>query len=61
MASNLKYTARCLQRKTGGGNAMSTKREILLETHDPEQMEAALFMLINEAEQAQKAMKWVHQ
>jgi hypothetical protein len=40
----------------GGGNAMSTKREILLETGDPEQMEAALFMLINEAEQASKNM-----
>ncbi len=37
------------------------KREVLLETFDPEQMEAALFMLINEAEQTQKAMKWVHQ
>jgi hypothetical protein len=35
-------------------------REVLLETSDPEQMEAALFMLINEAEQTQKAMKWVH-
>lgn len=35
--------------------------EVLLETGDPEQMEAALFMLINEAEQAAKAMKWVHQ
>ena len=45
----------------GGGNAMSTNREILLETFDPEQMEAALFMLINEAEQAAKAMQWVHQ
>ena len=32
------------------------KREVLLETFDPEQMEAALFMLINEAEQAQKAL-----
>ena len=31
------------------------KREVLLETCDPEQMEAALFMLINEAEQTQKA------
>jgi hypothetical protein len=36
-------------------------REVLLETFDPEQMEAALFMLINEAEQAQKAVAWVHQ
>lgn len=44
----------------GGGNAMSTKREILLDTCDPEQMEAALFMLINEAETAAKAMQWVH-
>ena len=36
------------------------KREVLLETFDPEQMEAALFMLINEAEQAQKAVaQWV--
>ena len=35
-------------------------REVLLETGDPEQMEAALFMLINEAEQAQKAVvQWV--
>lgn len=32
------------------------QREVLLETFDPEQMEAALFMLINEAEQAQKAV-----
>jgi len=31
-------------------------REVLLETCDPEQMEAALFMLINEAEQASKAL-----
>jgi len=31
-------------------------REVLLETCDPEQMEAALFMLINEAEQAAKAL-----
>ena len=30
-------------------------REVLLETGDPEQMEAALFMLINEAEVASKA------
>lgn len=36
-------------------------REVLLETSDPEQMEAALFMLINEAEQAAKAVAWVHQ
>ncbi len=43
----------------GSGSTISTKRETLLETHDPEQMEAALFMLINEAEQAQKAAKWV--
>jgi hypothetical protein len=35
------------------------KRETLLDTCDPEQMEAALFMLINEAEQAAKAAKWV--
>jgi hypothetical protein len=35
-------------------------RETVLETFDPEQMEAALFMLINEAEQAAKAMQWVH-
>ena len=32
------------------------KREVLLETSDPEQMEAALFMLISEAEQAVKAL-----
>jgi hypothetical protein len=31
------------------------KRDVLLETTDPKQMEAALFMLINEAEQAVKA------
>jgi hypothetical protein len=31
-------------------------REVLLETSDPEQMEAALFMLINEAEQAVKTL-----
>jgi hypothetical protein len=37
------------------------QREVLLETCDPEQMEAALFMLINEAEVAANAMKWVHQ
>ena len=40
----------------GSGSTISTKREILLETFDPEQMEAALFMLINEAEQASKNM-----
>ena len=32
------------------------QREVLLETFDPEQMEAALFMLINEAEQAAKVV-----
>jgi hypothetical protein len=32
-------------------------REVLLETCDPEQMEAALFMLINEAEEQAKAAK----
>lgn len=32
------------------------QREVLLETSDPEQMEAALFMLINEVEQAVKAL-----
>lgn len=36
-----------------------TKREVLLETGDPKQMEAALFMLINEAEAAAKATRWV--
>jgi hypothetical protein len=33
------------------------KREVLLETGDPEQMKAALFMLINEAEVEYKAAK----
>jgi hypothetical protein len=33
------------------------KREVLLETTDPAQMRAALFMLINEAEQVEKAGK----
>ena len=33
------------------------KREVLLETSDPEQMEAALFMLINEAEAQAKAYR----
>ena len=33
------------------------KREVLLETSDPEQMEAALFMLISEAEAEHKAAK----
>jgi hypothetical protein len=36
-------------------------REVLLETGDPEQMEAALFMLINEAEVAAKGAQWVRQ
>lgn len=35
----------------------SRKREVLLETTDPAQMEATLFMLINEAEAEHKAMK----
>jgi hypothetical protein len=34
-----------------------TKRVVLLETGDPEQMRAALFMLINEAEQERNAAK----
>ena len=33
------------------------KREVLLETSDPKQMEAALFMLINEVEVQYKAAK----
>jgi hypothetical protein len=33
------------------------KREILLETSDPAQMKAALFMLINEAEELAKGHK----
>lgn len=33
------------------------KREVLLETSDPKQMEAALFMLINEVEVQYKAHK----
>jgi hypothetical protein len=33
------------------------KREVLLETSDPDQMKAALFMLINEAEVQAKAAK----
>ena len=33
------------------------RRVVLLETSDPEQMRAALFMLINEAEQERKAHK----
>ena len=37
------------------GMTRDMQREVLLETSDPEQMEAALFMLINEAEQAAKA------
>jgi len=36
-------------------------REVLLETSDPEQLEAALFMLINEAEVAAKGAQWVRQ
>ena len=35
----------------------SRKREVLLETTDPAQMEAALFMLINEVEAEHKAAK----
>jgi hypothetical protein len=38
-----------------GSPVRDMQREVLLETGDPEQMEAALFMLINEAEQAAKA------
>jgi hypothetical protein len=34
------------------------KHEVLLETSDPEQMESALLMLISEAEQANKAVKY---
>lgn len=34
-----------------------TKRAVLLETGDPEQMKATLFMLINEAEQEYRAAK----
>lgn len=36
-------------------------RDVILETTDPKQMEAALFMLINEAEEQAKQMKWVNQ
>ena len=35
------------------------KREVLLETDDPAQMKATLFMLINEAEQERKAGKQI--
>lgn len=36
---------------------LAKKREVLLETTDPAQMEAALFMLINEVETEYKAAK----
>jgi hypothetical protein len=41
------------------GNSLTRdkKREVLLETSDPEQMESALLMLISEAEQEAKAGK----
>lgn len=50
--------------KWTNGDGMLTRdmvREVLLETGDPEQMEAALFMLINEAEVAAKGAQWVRQ
>jgi hypothetical protein len=37
----------------------TNKREVLLETSDPEQMEAALLMLISEAETEQRAGKQI--
>ena len=49
---------RCALIKWNGNRVTrDMKREILLETSDPEQMKAALFMLINEAEQERKAHK----
>jgi hypothetical protein len=38
-------------------NMWEKRREVLLETSDPKQMEVALFMLINEAEAQAKANK----
>jgi hypothetical protein len=38
-------------------NPEVTRREVLLETDDPAQMKATLFMLINEAEQEGKKHK----
>lgn len=40
--------------ESGGITRDMKKREVLLETTDPEQMKAALIMLISEAEQALK-------
>lgn len=39
------------------GNASQRKREVLLETTDPAQMEAVLLMLISEVEIVEKAIK----
>lgn len=39
------------------GSASQRKREVLLETSDPAQMEAVLLMLISEAEIVEKAIK----
>lgn len=39
------------------GAVYDTRREVLLETSDPAQMEVALFMLINEAEAQAKVLR----
>jgi hypothetical protein len=43
---------------TSVGGASVSKHGVLLETSDPEQMEAALLMLISEAEEQAKAVKY---
>jgi len=43
---------------TSVGGGIVSKHGVLLETSDPDQMESALLMLISEAEQANKAVKY---
>jgi hypothetical protein len=55
------YRCSLIRWENGGITRDMKKREVLLETSEPEQMRAALFMLISEAEQEAKKQKmsWI--
>ena len=55
LANSLEPSIRCsLVRWESGSRNVGPKRDVILQTTDPKQMEAALFMLINEHEQELK-------
>ena len=59
VASSLTPKHRCTLIRWESGALVGQKREVVLQTTEPQQMEAALFMLINEAEQENKHGKQV--